>query len=93
MEEVLHISNEKSKEQEPQSNNAHSKKDFPNKIAWLLVSRESTYLLQKKKKNIMSKSITRNLIAFAVIFMSYLKMALLIDNETTIKLYRLGKLV
>jgi len=38
LEEVLHISNEKSKQQEAQSNNAHGKQDFWNKVAWSLIS-------------------------------------------------------
>ena len=47
LKKVLHISNEKSKEQEAQPNNGHGKKDFPNKIAWILISSECTDLLHR----------------------------------------------
>uniref|UniRef100_A0A6N2KJJ2 Uncharacterized protein n=1 Tax=Salix viminalis TaxID=40686 RepID=A0A6N2KJJ2_SALVM len=61
LEKILHISNEKSKEQESKSNDCHGKEDFPNKIAWNLVSSKSTDLLRKTKNTAPNSLICANI--------------------------------
>lgn len=47
LEEVLHISNEKSEKQKSQTNDRHSEKNFPNKETRNLISSQRTNLLHK----------------------------------------------
>lgn len=51
LEKILHVSNEESEKQEAKSNNGHSEKNFPNKIARNLISSQSTDLLHQINHN------------------------------------------
>jgi hypothetical protein len=61
LKKVLHISNEKSKEQEAQPNYGHGKKDFPNKEAWSLISSKCTDLLHRSYTENLSKKEEKNI--------------------------------